>query len=252
VDPDAVNPEQPNLRWRPADPLEMGGPDLTQPVGATINESTGLFSWDTSAITYTEGYHNLFSTQVIIEDTTGGGQPQPISKVALDFFIRIVDLPGPPDLIRIPLRWCGLSGSPSMMDPSLLNLTTHNAVLLKRMWEVNKNIFLPYAGIQFISGARFSNFDFPIIDGPNPNGHFRAKSDAYDRDRAVNSCRLEWRDRDPAVTGMIAVNLNRFVEEDLTTPITNTVGIARVVRPPEGFIVPFRIRYRFRQRMLAG
>lgn len=51
-----------------------------------------------------------------------------------------------------------------------------------------------------------------------------------DRDRAVNACRLAWRDKDPAVTGMIAINLNRFVNivDGEYVPDTYPLGYADI------------------------
>ena len=99
---------------------------------------------------------------------------------------------------------------------------------------LNEHIFAQ-SRIRFISGARTGNF--PIIDGPRPNGNFiyneldpNDTRTGQDRDRAVNKCRLAWREKDPAVTGMVAVNINRFIDTVNLAPTNEIYGIARIPR----------------------
>lgn len=235
VDPDANNPERPSLRVRFALPAEMGGSNLIQPPGAEIVEpEDGIFSyrWDTRGATLgPAGYNTLYSTQVVIEDLDAAGNP--VSKSALDFFIRIVEVGNLPDndLIRIPVRWCGLDGSPSMEDPTLVGSTTTNSVLVRRLVTLNDNIYRDGANISFISGARTG--DFPVIEGPSPepdntnigNIPNPLTISVVRFHRAVNKCRLAWRDKDAAVTGMLALNINRFVDDN-RTPETSILGLA--------------------------
>ena len=237
VDPDVFDPEEtPNLRYRLATAQEMGGSDLRQPEGANIDPKTGLYTWNTRGIALAgEGYNTLYSTQVVIEDRVylvGGNVGELNSRVVLDFFIRIKNLPDPPaNTIAIPLRWCGVRGSPSIEDPTLLNMPIPSFVLMQRTREMN-DIYLRQANIMFVSGSRYAQF--PIIDGPiydnreNPNGHFRLNYASTYRDLAVNACRLAWSAKDPGVTGMIAVNFNRFVLDDMVTPTNAYYGIARI------------------------
>jgi hypothetical protein len=231
VDPDASNPEAPRrIRWRIATPEEMGGVNLSQPPGAAIDPETGLYTWDTTNVPLgPEGYNTLYSTQVVIEDLDAGNNP--LSKVILDFFIRIVELPGPSeDFIRIPTRWCALQGSPSVEDPSLAGFSSTDDVLRNRLRVLNERIYIPQAGIALVSGLRSGSY--PVIQGPHLDGHFYNQSLGIDRDLAVNACRLAWRDQDPSVTGVIAINLNRFVdvEGDTVTPTTYPLGYANIPR----------------------
>lgn len=121
VDPDGSDPEEPaNLLWRPATAEEMGGPGLSSmPPGASINSENGEYTWDTRGVSLgPDRFNTLYSTQVVIEDRVllnNGTLGDLKSLVAVDFFIRIIDLPGPPTgIIKVPVRWCGLIGSPSV------------------------------------------------------------------------------------------------------------------------------------------
>lgn len=239
IDPDAVDPESPRLQVRLATPTEMGGSGLTQPPGAEIRDLPGnifQYRWDTrGANRGPEGFQTLYSTQVVIEDLDASGNP--ISKSVLDFFIRIVELPGPPEgLIMIPTRWCGLGGSPSMDDPGLVSSTSTDQVLIRRHIRANFRIYYDQSNMIFISGARTGGF--PIFEGPSPepggenigNIPDPLTISALSIRRAWNDCRLAWQDKDPAVTGLIALNVNRFVGAD-RTPVTNILGYAGLPAP---------------------
>jgi len=226
----------------PDGPPGMGDVFL-ETIGATrINDfgdniSTGtlyfkVFAWDTRGVTLgPPGYHTLYSTQVVIEDLDASNNP--ISKSVLDPFIRIVELPGQVEgLIRIPVRWCGLAGSPSGEDPGILNRTSTDEILLERLRVMNANIYTPQANVEFISGARTGSF--PVIQGPRPDGHIPNSTRIQDFHRSVNRCRLAWRDLDPAVTGIIALNINRFADIDSSGNATSTtypLGWAGPTRP---------------------
>ncbi len=146
--------------------------------------------------------------------------------------VRLKELPGPPTgFIRIPLRWCGLQGSPSMEDPGLLGLGTTDRVLINRHLLMNERIFVDQARIRFIVGAREGGF--PVFEGTDPEpdetnvGNITnprtISADAIRR--AWNRCRLEWFDKDPDVTGLIALNINRFVDGN-RTPDNRLLGYA--------------------------
>lgn len=79
----ATDPDGDILKFRFSSADEAGG-SFNQPSGATIDPNTGEFSWDTSGAELAEtGNNTLYSTQIIIEDES--------SKVAVDFFIQLVD-----------------------------------------------------------------------------------------------------------------------------------------------------------------
>lgn len=153
------------------------------------------------------------------------------------FIVPLPELPGPPTgFIRIPLRWCGLKGSPSIEDPGLLGLGTTDRVLINRHLLMNERIYVDQARIRFITGAREGGF--PVIEGTdlepdetnvgNITNPLTISSDPIRR--AWNECRLEWRDKDPTVTGLIALNINRFVDGN-RTPETSILGFAGTPDP---------------------
>jgi len=219
VDPDAGDPEAPaNLLWRPATAEEMGGIGLSpMPPGASINPDTGEYTWDTRGATLgPDGYNTLYSTQIVIEDRvlfSNGNLGNLKSRVAVDFFIRIVDLPGPPaDLVKVPIRWCGLIGSPSVDTPGQYsNYNSLEEILDQRLIDVSHRIYGPEAQITFFPAPREAGY--PTFAGPRANGNFDyPENTGTDSRKAINRCRLEWQATDPDAQGMIAINLNRFVE----------------------------------------
>lgn len=79
---------------------EMGGPALVQPGppkapnAASVNATTGVYTWNTTGATMSTGTganaETLYSTQVVIEDRTAPSAGSAlISKSTIDFFIRI-------------------------------------------------------------------------------------------------------------------------------------------------------------------
>ena len=101
----AVDQDGDPLRFRLATGSESGlgrqpGPP-NAPNSAAINPVTGLYTWDTRGASLggvdPEVWNVLYSTQVIIEDLDAGGNAK--SKVALDFFIRLVPDVGEPPII---------------------------------------------------------------------------------------------------------------------------------------------------------
>lgn len=217
VDPDAGDPEAPaNLQWRPATATEMGGTDLSSmPPGASINPDNGEYTWDTrGAALGPDGYNTLYSTQIVIEDRVllqNGNLGNLKSRVAVDFFIRIVDLPGPPsDLIAVPVRWCGLIGSPSVDTPGQYsNYNSLEEILDQRLIDLSHRIYGPEAQITFFPAPREAGY--PTFEGPRPGGDFDVPNAGTDSRKAINRCRQEWQATDPDAEGLIAINLNRFV-----------------------------------------
>jgi hypothetical protein len=90
----ASDPNSDPLRFRLATAAEAAGNGVfTQPTSSTpASVSTGgLYAWNTTGATLGPGgFNTLYSTQVIIEDLDGSGNPK--SKVAVDFFIQLVPL----------------------------------------------------------------------------------------------------------------------------------------------------------------
>lgn len=80
----AVHPDGGPLTFRLADGSDGFG---NQPSGATIDPSTGRYSWDTTGVTVNaDPMPTFYSTQVIVEKVSGGVV---VGRIAVDFFIRI-------------------------------------------------------------------------------------------------------------------------------------------------------------------
>lgn len=84
---------------------QPGPPDA--PNAASIDSSSGLYTWDTTGATLAGGSGNetYYSTQVTIEDRTGGGVVK--SKIAVDFMIRLVPQAGVAPTFDQPSPACG-------------------------------------------------------------------------------------------------------------------------------------------------
>jgi len=89
------------LSWRLSTSFEASGSGFfTQPSGASIDASTGVYTWDTTGATLAFGHPPTFySTQVMIEDAQG-------ARVAVDFFIQLVEEVGTPPTFTIPNLTC--------------------------------------------------------------------------------------------------------------------------------------------------
>lgn len=104
----AADPDNQALAWRLSTSAEAG-PGFIQPSGATVNASTGLYTWDTSGAALASSGPTFYSTQVMVENVVGGTV---ISRTAVDFFIRlgsnstnqqpVFDSPTPADGATIP------------------------------------------------------------------------------------------------------------------------------------------------------
>ncbi len=81
-DPD---PNAATLNYRLSTPAEMGGGE-TQPPGATVNPTTGVFTWNSATH---GGPGALWNASVTVEARNSAGAI--ISTVELDFLIRLVD-----------------------------------------------------------------------------------------------------------------------------------------------------------------
>lgn len=162
-----------------------------------------------------DGYNTLYSTQIVIEDRVllqNGNLGDLKSQVAVDFFIRVVDLPGPPaDMIRVPIRWCGLIGSPSVDTPGQYsNFNSVEEILDQRLMDLSHRIYVPQAQITFFPTSREAGY--PTFEGPRAGGDFDVDNAGTDSRKAINQCRLAWQATDPDAKGMVAINLNRFIE----------------------------------------
>ena len=84
----AADPDGQGLNWRFATDAEASGGvgGFTQPAGATINASNGLYQWNTTGAVLAPSGPTYYSTQVIVENVVAGVV---VSKTPVDFFIRL-------------------------------------------------------------------------------------------------------------------------------------------------------------------
>lgn len=120
-------------------------------------------------------------------------------------------------IIRLPLRWCAVEGSPAGGDPS-----TINDVLLERQARANDLVWLPGAEIEFRS-ALTSSESFPTVADPSPDPGAPGdivdpRDDPSELSEAIANCREQWdfrtRDTGNSIPGPIALNIGTFVDEN--------------------------------------
>jgi hypothetical protein len=105
----AFDPDGQQIYFRFATAAEAGAAAFHQPGppeapnAATINATTGVYTWDTHGATLNTGGDTLYSTQIMIENLDCGVV---VAKTPLDFFIRLIPIsnnpprfipPTPPD-----------------------------------------------------------------------------------------------------------------------------------------------------------
>ena len=87
----AFDPDGQALRWRMATAAEAGGGFVqpgpsAAPNPASIDATTGLYTWDTTGATLALSGSTFYSTQVMVENVVGGVA---VTKTPVDFFIRL-------------------------------------------------------------------------------------------------------------------------------------------------------------------
>jgi hypothetical protein len=146
------------------------------------------------------------------------------------------------DIIRVPISWCAVHGSPAAENPNIPNpwggadMTT-DEVLWRRHERVTDNIYINPSGITFrsaINDALHSSLNFPIIDDPTltpgvPGNVTLDINFGEEYVRMVHDCRLAWENMSingsGAVNGIIALNVRRFVND--VGVETDTTGIGK-------------------------
>jgi hypothetical protein len=120
--------------------------------------------------------------------------------------------------MRIPVRWCAITGAPSQINPGVVGEASLKDVLWRRHERVTDNIYQPQARITLRSGATASLPSFPVITdlnvsaGSQPGDVLDLNFDGGAEWRAtINACRQAWRAAAPTVTGLTAVHIRRFV-----------------------------------------
>ena len=96
----AFDPDGQSLAWRLSTSAEASGSGgFNQPAGASIDASTGLYTWDTTGAAINVGTNSYYSTQVMVENRVGGVLA---TKTPVDFFIRLSDNPNQPPVFQSP------------------------------------------------------------------------------------------------------------------------------------------------------
>jgi hypothetical protein len=121
--------------------------------------------------------------------------------------------------IKIPVRWSGCEGAPSMENPGQVLETTTDDVLLARLQRVSDQVYMPQARIAFRSGATSLMPSFPIIPDPDtsigqPGDVLDFTIDPTEYQQLIHNCRAIWEAADPSVKGILAVQINKFVDRN--------------------------------------
>lgn len=106
------------------------------------------------------------------------------------------------DRILVPVRWCGVEGSPSMENPSVVNETSTDDVLWRRHERPTDRIYQNDVDMTFRSGATASIKNgpqsFPIIRDPSDSsGNPGDLINFLENNDAVAMCRRAWTMGDP-------------------------------------------------------
>ncbi len=154
-----------------------------------------------------------------------------------------------PDLhehLSIPIRWCGVRGSPAVEVPAKVGESTTDGVLRARHGRATVFVWLREARISFRSAITTQLHDqpgFPVIDDPHPpkkdgsggpgvegdilDPHFD-RANAHELNAAIASCEAAWAQLenrfDTNVEGIIAINIRRFVKPDGTPSQLSGIG----------------------------
>ena len=135
--------------------------------------------------------------------------------------------------LEVPIRWCGLHGSPSIENPSLMGAGNVNDLLRLRHEVASDNIYAPQTGIAFRSAANFSIANYPVLEDPDcvqvtPGNYSCTKGvrgDVYidpnaaifdEYEELIAACRAAWQAMDPKIEGITAVQINHFVDKNGT------------------------------------
>lgn len=135
----ATDPAGLPIRYRFSTDVEASGSSggFVQPSGATVS-SSGLYSWNTTGQTLAPPPNDsYYSTQVTIESFSGSTV---VSKVALDFFIRITASGNAPPAFIAPTPADGTTINASVGSPVSFNVAANdpNATFTVTLGIINK------------------------------------------------------------------------------------------------------------------
>jgi hypothetical protein len=124
------------------------------------------------------------------------------------------------NIIKIPIRWCGVIGAPSMQNPAVVGEATPHDVMWRRHERPSDQIFIPQAEITFRSGYTTATTPptFPVIADPQPTpgnaGDVRSDDNFAEFLTLINNCRQQWQ-TNPTTTNVIGItslHINQFVD----------------------------------------
>jgi len=169
-----------------------------------------------------------------------------ISKQLAELIRKLALIQSGEGLYLVPLRWCAVEGSPSEMNPGNMGFTDTDSIFIHRMQSANDHFWIQGAEIAFHSAFTYrveDDVSFPSIPDHYlpPNGVGSSGDINLDRYgfyegsiapielvHQVADCEMAWDalelEHDTNLEGIIAVNVNRFVNASGSQ--STTVGIA--------------------------
>ena len=113
-------------------------------------------------------------------------------------FSALANLAHAGDFISVPVRWCGVEGAASMVNPGVVNELTTDDVLWRRHERPSNELFIPMIDLTLRSGAtgaiKNGPQSFPIIRDVAGTGGDLFNSENAD---AIVMCRRAWLMGDP-------------------------------------------------------
>lgn len=148
--------------------------------------------------------------------------------------------------IWVPVRWCGVEGAPSMVDPNVVNEASTDDVLWRRHERPTDQIYQDTVDMSFRAGAtaaiKNGPQSFPIIRDPFGSGGDLINSS--ENSDAVTMCRRVWTMGDPLYfdddnNGIINNGLDTLLSRD-----TPSVGFTDLGHDGAGLVsAPSDVRY---------
>ncbi len=149
------------------------------------------------------------------------------------------------EFISVPVRWCGVEGAPSMVDPGVVGEVTTDDVLWRRHERPSEQLFIPLIDMTLRAAATRAIVDgpvsFPIIRDVAGSGGNLVNGE---NDDAIVMCRRAWLMGDPLY---FDANNNSIVNGGLDTLLsTNSADFGIVDLGHDGaplLPMPGNVRY---------